>query len=523
MTHVPGDAESRQSQLDRREFLRLGAFGAASALGFAAWPGSRRAHGASNAADSPSRPNIVIIMADDLGYGDVGCYGADKVQTPHIDRIAGEGVLFSDAHTPSPICTPTRYSLLTGEYYWRIGPTIGRNWNRRRGLLIEDRMTVASLLKSAGYATGCVGKWHLGFGKDKPAWNGELKPGPLEVGFDYYFGTPNANSEAPFVYVENHHVVGLLPGDPIVIDDTYRKMQGGRAARRVNEDIATVQTAKAVSFIERQHKDKPFFLYFVPCNVHVPLTPHERFKGTSECGTYGDFIQELDWSVGEVLRTLDRLHLADNTLVIFTSDNGAVCHRHAFNAGHRANGDFIGQKTDVWEGGHRVPFAARWPGRIKPGTHSDDMICLTDILATTAAIVGQGLPAEAGPDSFNALPALLAEPGRAPVRESVVMGWPGWAVREGPWLLIPAHGSGGVTTDPKNPAGSGWMNFAEMGTKNSDYTDDGKLKPDAPPGQLYNLSRDPYESTNVYNEHPEIVAHLTALLDKLRQEGRSRP
>jgi len=510
--------------LNRRDFMRLGVCGAGSlALGKTGWGALATSMNRGSRESSPEKPNIVIILADDLGYGDIGCYGATKVGTPYIDRIAEEGVLFTDAHTPSPICTPTRYSLLVGEYYWRIGPTIGRNWNRRRGLLIEEhRMTVPSLLKSVGYATGCVGKWHLGFGKDKPDWNGELKPGPLEVGFNYYFGTPNANNEAPFVYVENHRVVGLEATDPIEVDPVYARMKGGKRARRKNEEIALVQTAKAVSFIER-HKAHPFFLYFAPCNVHVPLTPNARFKGTSKCGTYGDFIHELDWSVGEILSTLDRLNLADNTLLIFTSDNGAVHHRHAFAMGHRANGVLSGQKTDVWEGGHRVPFVVRWPGKVKSGTRSNELICVTDMLATIAALVGEELPREAGPDSFNILPALLDEPGHKPVRESVVMGWPGWAIREGPWLLIPHQGSGGVTTDPDNPAGKGWMTFAEIGHKNSDYTNDGKLKADAPPGQLYNLSRDLGETANLYNDYPGIVEHLRGLLEKFKRDRRSRP
>jgi arylsulfatase A-like enzyme len=466
-------------------------------------------------------------MADDLGYGDVGCYGASLVDTPRIDSIARDGVLFTDAHTPSPLCTPTRYTLLTGEYYFRIGATRGRQWNQhRRALLGPGQMTMASLLRSAGYATGFVGKWHLGFGNEKPDWNGELRPGPLEAGFDYCFGVPNANSEAPFIYFENHGLLGLDPKDPIAIPGeargSYGKMTGGESARWDNETIALTQTARAVSYIE-EHRTEPFFLYFAPCNVHVPLTPNERFEGTSRCGTYGDFIQELDWSVGEVLSTLDRLGLMDNTLVVFTSDNGGVYHREAFNAGHRANGDLIGQKMDVWEGGHRVPFVARWPEHIPAGARSDDVICLADMLATMAALVGRELPHEAGPDSFNVLSSLLDEPGHKPGRESLLMSWPGNAVREGKWLLLRHQGSGGVTTRPSNKAGEGWMNYAEMGFTNSDYTSDGRLKPDAPEGQLYDMSVDPGQSVNLYREHPDIVAHLEALDDRIRSQGRSRP
>ncbi len=468
-------------------------------------------------------PNVVIILADDLGYGDVGCYGATKVRTPNIDRLAAGGTRFTDAHAPSPICTPTRYTMLTGEYYFRVGTTVGRQWNRHRQFLVQDdRLTVGELFQDAGYDTACVGKWHLGFGEKTPDWNGELSPGPLDAGFDYYFGVPNANSEAPFAFVENRRIVGLDPKDPISIPGesvgNYHQMTGGKAARWVQEDIALVQTKKAVNYIEG-HKDKPFFLYFAPCNVHTPVVPNPRFRGTSDCGLYGDFIQELDWSVGEVLGTLDRLGLADNTLVLFSSDNGAVNYRDVFATGHRSNDGFIGQKTDIWEGGQRVPFIARWPQHVPAGRTSDELVSLADVLAMSAALLGKELPPKAGPDSFNILPALLDEPGHKPPRTTLVMGWPGWALRHGKWLYIPHQGSGGVTTDPNNPPGEGWMNFAETGHKNSDYDGDGKLREDAPPGQLYNLEKDPAESTNLYRKHPRLVRRMDALLEKIKARG----
>jgi arylsulfatase A len=511
--------------VSRREFIQATAF-ALGSMATGARYGISQAQPAVSDTTATAGPNIVIILADDLGYGDLSCYGAEKARTPRIDGIARDGILFTDAHAPSPLCTPTRYGLLTGEYYWRIGPTRGRQWNMHRQCLIaKDQLTVASLLRTAGYATACIGKWHLGFGEETPDWNGELKPGPLEAGFDYYFGVPNANSEAPFAFVENHRIVGLKPGDPIRIPGEsrgdYRSMEGGAAARWIDEEIAHVQTGKAVSFIEA-HRDQPFLLYFAPCNVHVPLTPHERFKGTSDCGVYGDFIHELDWSVGQVLDTLERHGLRENTLVVFSSDNGGVLHREAMAAGHRANGPLHGQKTDVWEGGHRVPFVAQWPGRITPGSRSTDIVCLTDMLATTAALLGKDLPHEAGPDSFNILPALLDQSGHTPPRDSVIMGWPGWAIRQGPWLYIPHQGSGGVTTDPTNKAGEGWMNLAEIGDRNSDYMETGELKADAPPAQLYNLVEDPGETTNLYAQHPDIVARLSALLKKHQDAGRSR-
>jgi len=498
----------------RRDFLRVSAAAATAAL-----LGARRAR----TAHAATTPNVVIILADDLGYADVSCYGATKVRTPNIDRIADEGMRFTDAHAPCPICTPTRYTMLTGEYYWRIGPTIGRQWNMHRRFLIqEDRLTVGEMLKEAGYATACIGKWHLGFGEEKPDWNGELSPGPFEAGFDYYFGVPNANSEAPFAFVENRRIPGLDPDDPIDIPGEskgdYHQMTGGESVRWVDEDIALTQTAKTVAYIEEQ-KDKPFFLYFAPCNVHVPVTPNKRFQGTSDCGPYGDFIHELDWSVGEVLATLDRLGIADNTLVLFSSDNGGVNHRGPYAAGHRPNGRFIGQKTDIWEGGQRVPFIARWPEHVPAGAVSEELVSLADVLATTAALLDKELPPTAGPDSFNLLPTLLGVPGHQPPRDTLVLGWPGWALRQGPWLYIPHQGSGGVTTDPKNLAGEGWMNFAEAGHVNSDYDAEGKLKENAPPGQLYNLADDPAESTNLYRDRPELVEKMDALLKKIRGRG----
>ena len=349
-------------------------------------------------------------MADDLGYGDLSCYGAEKVRTPEIDSLSRQGVLFTDAHSPSAVCTPTRYGVLTGRYCWRTHLKYDCLFGHDPLLIEPDRPTVASLLRSAGYATACVGKWHLGFGKSQPDWNGELKPGPLETGFDYYFGVPVTNAQAPYVYVENHRVVNLDPRDPIRLgpDSKTNVMEGGKAARFKPEELALVQTRKAVDYIER-NRDRRFFLYFTPTNVHGPYTPNPRFRGTSECGVYCDSIRELDWSVGEILRTLDKCGLAGNTLVIFTSDNGGLYTRDAYDRGHRCNLDLLGQKTDVWEGGHRVPFLARWPNRIQAGARSDELICLVDFMATAAAVTGVQLPYEAGPDSCNVLPALARE------------------------------------------------------------------------------------------------------------------
>lgn len=479
----------------RRGFLKVIGAGTVSL----ALPGCKSSPQLLTGEAPKDKPNIIFIMADDLGYGDVSCYGATKVKTPSIDRIAKEGMRFTDAHTPAAVCSPTRYGVLTGRYCWRSQL---KKWVCRSNdpLLIEkDRMTVAALLKSAGYTTGCVGKWHLGFGEKKPDWNGQLKPGPLEVGFDYYFGVPTSNNWPPFVYVENHRVVGRREDEFIEVDD--RKEIRGIAAKRKDEEIALVQTDKVVKFIER-NKDKPFLLYFATCNVHHPYTPNARFKGSSECGVRGDFIYELDWTVGEVLKTLDRLKLSDNTLIIVTSDNGGEQHESVGKTKHRENGALRGQKADIYEGGHRVPFVARWPGRIKAGTTCDEVVCLTDLIATCAAIVGAEVPDNAGEDSYNILPALLDQKRNKPIREATVhhSGGGMFSIRQGQWKLVQGRGSGGFSK-PK---------FI-------------KSKQGEPKGQLYNLDKDPAETNDVWSQHPEIVERLTKLLEKYKKEGRSRP
>ncbi|HPA17563.1 MAG TPA: sulfatase-like hydrolase/transferase [Verrucomicrobiae bacterium] len=480
--------------------------------------------------DAAMRPNIVFIMADDLGYNDLSCQGAAKIRTPGIDRLAKEGIRLTDAHTPSGLCCPSRYGVLTGRYPWRRKQTC---WaSPGAGLLIEPgRETTASLLKKAGYTCGIVGKWHLGFGDaTRPFdWNGDLKPGPLEVGFDYAF-VDIANRTG--CYVENHRIVGLDPADPIRHEG--RKRVGGRAAfSMVNEENARVLHEKAVAFLELHAGGGagPFYLHYVPNNIHTPLTPNPRFKGKNQCGKYGDFVAELDWSVGDILTTLDRLRLADRTLVIFTSDNGGVYENEGFGAGHRSCAPFNGQKGDVWEGGNRVPFLARWPGHIRAGTTSDRMLCLTDMLATFATLTGQSLAAQAGPDSLDALPILLGREGATDGRTNLIMQSGSsslferrkeglWAVREANWKLVLGRGSGYSTVQgaERNP----YLRFAEVGMVNSDYLPDGKLKPDAPPMQLYDLDSDAGERCNVFRERPEVVDRLMALFEKLRESGCSR-
>ncbi|HEX3657215.1 MAG TPA: arylsulfatase [Pirellulales bacterium] len=467
--------------------------------------------------DANQRPNVVLILADDLGYRDLGCYGATKVKTPNVDRLAREGRLFTDAHAPAAVCTPTRYALMTGREYYRVG----RKWNR--DCLIEPgSTTLASICHEAGYDTGLVGKWHLGYGVHEPNWNGELKPGPMECGFDSFFGTAMTHNEPPQVLVDGHHVVGLSSDDPIRIlpadaRHPHGVLSGGRSALVVHEDLCELHTKKAVEFIER-HADRPFLLHYGMINVHVPLTPGKRFQGTSAAGVYGDYIQELDWSVGQVLKTLDRLGLAERTLVIFTSDNGGVLHRDAVRAGHLANGELLGQKTDVWEGGHRVPFVVRWPGHVPAKSECRELIALTDMLATVAAIQGRTLAKDEAIDSLDVSAALLDQPHRQPLRPfATIIGTEKEGIRAGKWVFYPKHGSGGLTTTATNP----WFQLWGRGWQNSDYTSDGQLKPDAPPGQLYDLLADPRETTNLYRQHPQVVERLGSLLKQAMEKGES--
>ena len=428
-----------------------------------------------------AKPNIVFILTDDVGYGDLGCYGAQHVKTPNLDRLAKEGLRCADAHSTASVCTPTRYAFLTGRYAWRQ-PGTGIASGNAPALIKPGTTTVASLLKSAGYRTGVVGKWHLGLGDaEKTDFNGEIKPGPLELGFDYAFLIPATGDRVPCVFVENHRVVGYDPADPIRVSygvkigdeptgadpDVKLKirggpghtntvvngiprigfMTGGKAARWVDEDIADTLAAKAVKFIEA-NKAGPFFLYFTPHDIHEPMVPHPRFRGTSDCGWRGDVIHQLDWTVGEVLAALDRLKLAANTLVIFTSDNGGAI-KNTYDDGTNPlhgrqppNGELRGYKGSLYEGGHRVPFLARWPGRIPAGGSSGQLIAHVDALATFAVLTGQKLPSDAGPDSFDVLSAWLGEPD-ARGRDHLVLqnnNQAPLALRQGDWMLIERGG-----------------------------------------------------------------------------------
>lgn len=461
-------------------------------------------------APAASQPNIIIILADDLGYGSVGCYGAEPglVRTPHIDRLAREGMRFTDAYATGSVCSPTRYAVVTGRYCWRSSLSSGEVVNTFDPLLIEPtRPTCASLLKSKGYATAMIGKWHLGYGTTKPVdYTKELKPGPLELGFDYQFAVPQNHNDVTRAFVEDHKVFGLrstkLTPSPGNI--------GLDAPQRDDPKTEGTLADRAVTWLEKQTPDKPFFLHFAPIAVHEKVTPSAESSGTSKAGPYGDFIHDLDRSVGRVLDTLDRMKLTDNTLIFFTSDNGGVPgkpggpEQQAAAAGLKINGITRGGKHDVWEGGFRVPLIARWPGHIQPGSISEQVVGSVDYLATLAALVKAPLPPPApdaaGPDSYDFLPALLGT-AKNPVRPQLLLQSSKgvYAIRQGPWKLIAS--SGGIESK------------------------DGKRrKTPEDPGhpQLFNLKNDPGEQHDVAAEQPQLVKDLTVILNNDRARGYSR-
>lgn len=487
-------------------------------------------------------PNVVLIFADDLGYGDLSCYGASKLKTPNIDKLAAEGRKFTDAHSASAVCTPSRYGLLTGEYPFRANNGAGI-WGPApvtSPLLIDtEQLTIADVFKASGYDTAAFGKWHLGFGKGKNTWDQPLRPGPQDLGFDYYFGMPVVNSAPPYVYVENDRVVGETPEDPLVHlgprtgkkttpltpipkeagNRVSNHFSGAVEAHKLFNDykVGLTIAEKASNWIV-EREDNPFFLYLATTQIHHPFTPAPRFQGTSECGLYGDFVHELDWMVGEVTKALEEKGVSDNTLIIFTSDNGGMFNhggQAAFQFGHRQNADLLGFKFGVWEGGHRVPFIAKWPGKIEAGSTSSQLISSIDFLATFAALTNQTLQKEQLADSINVLPALVGEP-ESPLRETLLIGPhkpTHLSVRKGKWMYIGARGSGGFGGGPGTHAAGGPVCASFVGSINSDF-ENGKFKADAPNEQLYDLEKDPNQTTNLSRKHPEIVKELSAFLNE---------
>ena len=483
---------------------------------------------------SARQPNIVVIMADDAGYGDISSYGATALRTPHVDRLAREGLRFTDGHAAAATCTPSRYALLTGEYAFRK-PGTGVLPGDAALVIDTGRETLPSMMKKAGYTTGVVGKWHVGLGpQGGPDWNGEIRPSANDVGFDYSFIMAATGDRVPTVYVENRKVVNLDPADPIKVN--YREpigdwptgkanpellkmhpshghdmtivngisrigyMTGGRAALWKDEEMADVFTRQAVSFIERQ-KEKPFFLYFATHDPHVPRVPHPRFVGKTGMGPRGDAIVQMDWCIGEILDALDRLKLANDTIVIFTSDNGPVVDDGYKDqaveklGAHRPAGPWRGGKYSNFEAGTRVPFIVRWPGRIKPGV-SNALVSQVDLFASLATLVKQPLEMAAAPDSFNVLPALLGQSRTG--RQFLVEQAGVLSLRDGQWKYIEPGKGPKMSTNTNTELGND------------------------PAGQLYDLARDPGETTNLAARQPARANEMKQRLQQIRQAGRSR-
>ena len=501
--------------------------------------------------------NIVMILADDLGIGDLSCYGAKQVTTPNVDRLAKEGILFRDVHSTSSTCTPTRYSILTGDYAWRK-PGTGIAPGDAALLIDTNRLTLASMLKQAGYVTGAIGKWHLGMGPGpgKTDWNTEIIPGPREIGFDYSFLLPATGDRVPCVYVENQKVVGMEPSDPISVNYNIAEgnypgepdgikdratlkldwarghnnaivngigrigfMKGGQKARWVDEDMADVLAAKSVKFIE-ENKDKPFFLFFATHDIHVPRVPNARFAGKTSMGARGDVILQFDDQVRVVLTALDRLGLVDDTLVILTSDNGPIL-RDGYKdndveqlSGHRPAGQYRGQKYSMYEGGHRVPFIVRWPkGGAKGGKESQSLISLVDCVGSFAALVGQKLPEGQAVDTADMSKALVGEDMTG--RKSLITEFPELALRTGKWMFIPA--STNARFRPlQTKTNTGLMGDPEAFIKGE--KDWGILTVD----QLYDVDADPEQRNNVAGHHPERVIAMKRDLEQMVQAGGTR-
>lgn len=457
------------------------------------------------AAETP--PNIVFILADDMGYGDPHCFNADsKIPTPNLDRLAGEGMRFTDAHAPGAVCVPSRYGLLTGRYPFRNNGVR----SPAAGAMIESgRPTIATVLRDRGYATGMVGKWHLGFdGGDKFDATRPLRGGPVDHGFDTFFGQHASLDIPPYFFIDQDRAVEAPSGDaPASRSPDWSPIQGafwraGKIAPSYHHaEVLPTYTRKAAEQLESRGKAadrKPFFLYVAFTAPHTPWVPMEQFRGKSAGGMYGDFVAQVDDAVGQVLAALDKAGSFQNTLVIFTSDNGPVWYpADVEKFGHAAAGHWRGMKGDAWEGGHRMPFIARWPGKVSPGSRSEQTICFTDMMATFASAAGKPLTAGEGEDSYDLLPLLLGHPPAGPLREATVMesSQGVLAIRQGDWKLIPHLGSGGFT----KPATI-------------------SPKPGEPAGQLYNLADDPAEMKNRYAEQPELVARLAALLEKCQRE-----
>ncbi|MGH9652163.1 MAG: sulfatase-like hydrolase/transferase [Bryobacteraceae bacterium] len=531
----------------RRDFVKSMGF-ALSAL--AVSPGRLSA----DLAGQRRKPNIVIILSDDLGYGDATCYGGINVNTPHIDGLAKSGLRFTNAHSDAATCTPSRYAMLTGSYAWRHDGVHILPGNAK-SLIKPGQPPIASVLKSAGYATGLVGKWHIGLGNGTIDWNGEIKPGPCELGFDDAFFFAATADRVPTVYIHDHRVLNLNPKDPIHV--SYKKkigneptgredpellkmeltaghdgtivdgisrigfMTGGKAARWKDETMAQTFTNKACEFIDK-HKDRPFLLYFTPSDIHVPHAPADQFAGRSQCGIRCDTITQLDWCVGRILETLQKSGVADNTLVVFTSDNGPVVN-DGYNddsvellGAHKPAGILRGGKYSIYEGGTRMPFITHWRGHIAPGI-SDALISQVDLLRSLALLVHQPVPKGGAPDSLDELPALL---GKSPKgREALVEEANVLAIRTPRWKLIDRSQRPGAHPPPKPKPLTPKQRARKKAIEQLMMP--GEIDYPTAPLELYDLKNDPGETKNVAETHPEIVERLRRHLASLRAQGHS--
>ncbi|RMF39000.1 MAG: Cerebroside-sulfatase [Planctomycetota bacterium] len=471
---------------------------------------------------------MVIILADDMGFGDVHCLNpSSRIPTPNLDALAAAGATMTDAHSPSAVCTPTRYGLLTGRYCWRGSLKRGVLGGYSPPLIEPGRRTVADYLKAHGYRTAAVGKWHLGMDMpmraegDKSQWNGDpgvdfsgvIADSPIHHGFDRYFGVSASLDMPPYVFIRNDRFASLPTIQQPAVKFPHFVRAGPRAEDFVIDQVLDRLADEAVQFIQQASAaDEPYFLYLPFTAPHKPTQPHERFRGITGLNEYGDFVHQVDWTVGRVLEAIDQSGEADQTLVVFSSDNGSYMFRYddpdkkdhvddpsiqGYRATHhRANGPWRGTKADIWEGGHHVPTFVRWPAVVKPGTQCATPVCLVDLFATVADVVGGDLRADEAEDSFSWLPLLRGESTErgAPVIHHSVAGM--FAIRDGRWKLICGNGSGGR----EQPKG----------------------QPFAKPYQLFDLQADPAEANDVASEHPEIVERLTDRLESMRSAGRSR-
>jgi len=483
--------------------------------------------------EEPKKPNIVIIYADDMGYGDLNCQNPNsKIPTPNLDKLASKGMRFTDGHSSSGVCSPSRYALLTGTYHWRnshgIVSSFGRPYFRKTDI------TLPQVLKDNGYRTACIGKWHLGWNWkkiNKPTqevtlwgkqhkfyapedivWNQPITGGPLDRGFDYYFGDGTINFP-PYAWMENDRILDI-PTEIFDINNPGFKLKEGENPFRPGPkhpdwdpyEVLPKVTEKTVEWIHKQDKNQPFFLYFALPSPHTPIVPTDEFDGTSEAGPYGDFIVQTDWTVGQVMKALKDKGVADNTIVIFTSDNGPESEAwdRAEKYDHYSMGDFRGLKRDVWEGGHHVPFIIKWPKKITAGYISDEVISQVDIMATLASIIGIELPENSAPDSYDFTDVITGKKYNSPLREATIHNTykTKWGIRKGDYLYI-------------NDSTGGHRELPESFKKLTGYTDFNTK------GILFNMVEDPEQRVNLYEKYPEKIIEMNGLIQEYRNSSNS--